>query len=163
MEDKYYAPKIEEFHVGFEYEQHEIINKHDPHWKMMVKKMGFSNKEINQIFYNVDLVDNLDQKRIRVKYLDRSDIESFGFKFDATRSKVDGNFVGSYENEKYYLDYSPYNYSGEFNSSVHLRVMKIKDIPITSYQSNYQFIYDGIIKNKSELKKLLIQLEIINE
>ena len=149
MEDRYYNPKIDEFHVGFEYEH--------------LLKDNFTGctilcyPDIEDVYYDIPL------NKIRVKHLDSSDIESFGFKFDATRSKVDGNFVGSYENEKYYLDYSPYSYGGEFNSSVHLRVMKIKDIPITSYQSNYQFIYDGIIKNKSELKKLLIQLEIINE
>ena len=157
MENKYYLPKIEEFHIGFEYEVRQQ--------EMQYGECVYGNEwetiecEGNMFLQYIDISSG----NIRVKYLDRSDIESFGFKFDATRSKVDGNFVGSYENEKYYLDYSPYSYSGEFNSSVHLRVMKIKDIPITSYQSNYQFIYDGIIKNKSELKKLLIQLEIINE
>ena len=97
MEDKYYTPKIEEFHVGFEYEQHEIINERDPHWKMMVKKMGFSKKEINQMFYNVDLIGNLDQKRIRVKYLDSSDIESFGFKPSAEYGDyIEFNKVGKF-------------------------------------------------------------------
>ena len=153
MEDRYYNPKIDEFHVGFEY------------W--LKSKEPTSTKRVPIVINNFSDVQDAARHfafdNIAVKYLSKEDIESFGFKFDATRSKVDGNFVGSYENEKYYLDYSPYSYSGEFNSSVHLRVMKIKDIPITSYQSNYQFIYDGIIKNKSELKKLLIQLEIINE
>ena len=157
MEDRYYNPKIEELHIGFECEiDQSEINKNFK-WCEYVIGTDYENITIARA------VSEVNKNGIRVKYLDRQDIESFGFKFDATRSKVDGNFVGSYENEKYYLDYSPYSYSGEFNSSVHLRVMKIKDIPITSYQSNYQFIYDGIIKNKSELKKLLIQLEIINE
>lgn len=157
MENKYYSPKIEELHIGFECEiDQSEINKNFK-WCEYVIGTDYENITIARAISEVN------KNGIRVKYLDRQDIESFGFKFDATRSKVDGNFVGSYENEKYYLDYSPYSYSGEFNSSVHLRVMKTKDIPITSYQSNYQFIYDGIIKNKSELKKLLIQLEIINE
>ena len=157
MENKYYSPKIEELHIGFECEiDQSEINKNFK-WCEYVIGTDYETITIARA------VSEVNKNGIRVKYLDRQDIESFGFKFDATRSKVDGNFVGSYENEKYYLDYSPYSYSGEFNSSVHLRVMKIKDIPITSYQSNYQFIYDGIIKNKSELKKLLIQLEIINE
>ena len=157
MESKFYTPKIEELHIGFECEiDQSEINKNFK-WCEYVIGTDYENITIARA------VSEVNKNGIRVKYLDRQDIESFGFKFDATRSKVDGNFVGSYENEKYYLDYSPYSYSGEFNSSVHLRVMKIKDIPITSYQSNYQFIYDGIIKNKSELKKLLIQLEIINE
>ncbi len=154
MESKFYTPSDDEFRIGFEFYSVEEIDG-----------------SINGPYTIKDCYDLEVQARncwknysdILIKYLSKEDIESFGFKFDATRSKVDGNFVGSYENENYYLDYSPYSYGGEFNSSVHLRVMKIKDIPITSYQSNYQFIYDGIIKNKSELKKLLIQLNIINE
>lgn len=141
MESKYYTPKIEELFIGcdcfYDGKPHKIISSNN-----------LSKEALN---------------RITFKFLDKEDIESFGFKFDATRSKVDGNFVGSYGNEKYYLDYSPYNYNGSFNPNVHLRIMKIKDFPITSYQNDYQFIYDGIIKNKSELKKLLIQLGIINE
>ena len=65
IDKKFYVPNISEFHVGFEYEQHEIINERDPHWKMMVKKMGFSTKEINQMFYNVDLIENLNHFYLR--------------------------------------------------------------------------------------------------
>jgi len=140
MEDKYYLPKIEEFHVGFEYEQHEIINERDPHWKMMVKKMGFSKKEINQIFYNVDLVDNLDQKRIRVKYLDSSDIESFGFIYgEYCKAQLRGEIIEMYNK---YSDIWTIHCIGD------------------DYREK---LFEGMIKNKSELKRLLIQLGIINE
>jgi hypothetical protein len=147
MNCKYYTPEIEEFHVGFEYEQHEIINERDPHWKMMVKKMGFSTKEINQMFYNVDLVDNLDQKRIRVKYLDSSDIESLGFKL-----KVENKYRITFANRLYSIVYSKMK-------SNHLEIFLIQP-----YVNEYDGLkFSGVIKNKSELKKLLIQLEIINE
>ena len=139
MEDKYYLPKIEEFHVGFEYEQHEIINERDPHWKMMVKKMGFSKKEINQIFYNVDLIENLDQKRIRVKYLDRSDIESLGFKVEK-----DDEYAGEY-------------YFSKENSIIGKFLTEDNKYNIELFSTYF------IVKNKSEFKKLLIQLDLINE
>jgi len=144
MEDKYYLPKIEEFCVGFEYEQHEIINERDPHWKMMVKKIGFSKKEINQIFYSVDLVENLDQKRIRVKYLDSSDIESFGFKFIK---------IGWTESSMIFRNNRACGYEIYFRDDYTLHISKSSGITL----------FEGKIKNKSELKKLLIQLEIINE
>lgn len=147
MESKYYLPTIDEFHVGFEYEQHEIVNELDPHWKMMVKKMGFSKKEINQIFYNVDLVDNLDQKRIRVKYLDKEDIESFGFKL-----KVENKFGITFANRLYSIVYSKMKNN-------HIEVFLIQ--PYINESDGLKF--SGVIKNKSELKKLLMQLEIINE
>ena len=99
--------------------------------------------------------------------LSRKDIESFGFEFDATRSKVNGNFVGSYLNDVYYLDYSPYNYRGEFNNSVSLRIIKIKDlIEDNEFKlsiKNYDVIYDDIIKNKNELEDVLRKLNIIND
>lgn len=161
-ENKYYTPTVDEFYIGFEYELLILKPIRDDRFGIMLKKEMFDSKRWSNVSWNVDFTEDLKNGKIRVKYLDKEDIESFGFKFDATRSKVDGNFVGSYENEKYYLDYSPHNYNGSFNSNVHLRIMKIKDFPITSYQNNYQFIYDGIVKNKSELKKLLIQLEIID-
>ena len=147
MEDRYYTPKIEEFHVGFEYEQHEIINECDPHWKMMVKKMGFSRKEINKVFYNVDLIENLNQERIRVKYLDKEDVESLGFKL-----KVENEYGIVFANRLYSIVCSKMKNN-------HLEIFLIQP-----YINEYDGLkFSGIIKNKSELKKLLIQLEIINE
>ena len=152
MEDKYYTPKIEEFHVGFEYEQHEIINERDPHWKMMVKKMGFSTKEINQMFYNVDLVENLDQKRIRVKYLDSNDIESLGF----DQTACYGNYIEFNDNVKAYKSRS--------NKLLYNTNYKLLNVEYYCFDEDIrETVFIGIIKNKSELKKLLIQLEIINE
>lgn len=157
MEDKYYTPKIEEFHVGFEY----WLKSKEP---TSTKRVPIV---INSFSDVQDAIRHFAFDDIVVKYLSKEDIESFGFEFDGTRSKVIGNFVGSYLNEKYYLDYSPYNHKGEFNDKVHLRILKIKDIPTNGEfmvsQDNYKYIFDGIIKNKSELKKLLIQLNIINE
>lgn len=182
MESKYYTPKIEEFCVGFEFEHAATSDDKNAFGEATMfclrrhlNHTGYKEYNIDSWYKkNVDLKDMLHRNLedindyiihgwLRVKCLDKEDIESFGFKFDATRSKVDGNFVGGYGNEKYYLDYSPYNYNGSFDPNVHLRIMKIKDFPITNYQNDYQFIYDGIIKNKSELKKLLVQLEVINE
>ena len=161
MEDRYYNPKIEELHIGFECEiDQSEINKNFK-WCEYVIGTDYENITIARA------VSEVNKNGIRVKYLDRQDIESFGFKFDAIRSKVIGNFAGQHDSGLYYLDYSPYNYKEEFNDKVHLRILKVKDVPGNAEFKyaieNYQYVFDGIIKNKSALKKLLIQLGINNE
>ena len=66
--NKYYTPTIEEFHVEFEYFENQKKDKFylsDDIYKMQKKiRSGF----------------------IKIKYLDREDIESFGFIYDKTSS-----------------------------------------------------------------------------
>jgi hypothetical protein len=137
MENKYYTPAIEEFHVGFEYEQSSI--------KMVAPK-----KWSKEIFYlnngHIDIVKYGDlDKNTRVKYLDKEDIESLGF------IGQEANTV-YFKKDKYRL--------------VHWLASNEIGRDISIYES-----YDGgtqeealvrkvIIKNKSELKKLLKQLGI---
>jgi len=65
MNDKYYTPSIEEFHVGFEYESTTSPTKED--WYKAV---------INNVD---DLYDVFSYSNARVKHLDREDIESLGW------------------------------------------------------------------------------------
>lgn len=133
--EKYYTPKIEEFHVGFEYEQASM-------------KMAAPKKWHKEIFYlndsHIDIVKygSLD-KNTRVKYLDKEDIESLGFKHIG---------AGWFESKE--LD---------------CRVRKWKGLEVDIYKNwshlnvteqNELKCFTGEIKNKSELKKLLKQLSI---
>jgi hypothetical protein len=70
MDNKYYTPKVEEFHVGFNYE---LLILDDIQWwkETIVRK--------DNRFDCFD--DYLNEKRIRIKYLDKEDIESLGFKY----------------------------------------------------------------------------------
>lgn len=70
MKEKYYTPELEEFHVGFEYEVQSIENAH---WGKVICSSGFGAFD--------DDINDLEEERIRVKYLDKADIESLGFKF----------------------------------------------------------------------------------
>jgi len=134
MEDnKYYTPSIPELHVGFEYEQLNHMNEWIP---MKIKGLYW-------------IIDNLFIKeRVRVKYLDREDIESFGFVIDKNASiddrqnfEMHGKSFGTYGITKY---------------------EKVKSI-IYRYDGSKEYtLFDGIIKNKSELKRLLSQLQIID-
>lgn len=130
MENKYYLPQIEEFHIGFECEIYQSeINKNFK-WCEYVIGTDYENITIARAISEVN------KNGIRVKYLDRQDIESFGF-------KLFENMPSRFHYNKYELDVD------------YLNVIRIE------YDCNY--IFKGKIKNKSELKKLLIQLEIINE
>ena len=66
---KYYTPEIEEFHVGFEYEEQVEPGK----WAWNTCHPNTFEK-----LYDWDSMDML-KIRTRVKYLDQEDIESLGF------------------------------------------------------------------------------------
>lgn len=134
----YYTPDICEFYVGFECE---VYNKYSEEWYIFL---------FNQVFEDTSVAYNFTEGKYRVKYLDKSDIESLGFKFDGMRSKVPGNFGGTKDN--LYLNYNPYNIDGYFTVNSKVRVW-----------NNTILIFEGVIKNKSELIKLLKQLNIVDE
>ena len=72
MDNKYYIPTIEEFHVEFEYES--LYNQHSDSNEQWTKvKVG------DEYIFGNYFKDSLKLNRIRVKYLDQEDIESFGF------------------------------------------------------------------------------------
>lgn len=73
MENKYYTPEIEEFHIGYKYE---ITNGNE--W---VSKI-FSKEDLKSFLYE-KLENGINQKYIRTKYLDKEDIESLGWKYTA--------------------------------------------------------------------------------
>jgi hypothetical protein len=128
MENKYYVPEISEFHIGFEYE---ITTGYE--W---VKKT-FSHKDFNTFLYQ-HLDNAVKQAYIRVKYLDKSDIEELGWT----------DYEPPFEyNHKWKLGEWELNawFNGEMPS------VRIQEYPI---------FFQGIIKNKSELKKLMKQLGI---
>lgn len=123
MENKYYTPIIEEFHVGFEY----------------------THKDLNcKLFINEDLIkSNFTVADLRVKYLDREDIESLGFKHDGSLWFSKDNWKlrkwKASEIDLYYC-FGTINMMGEEDKELRFR---------------------GTIKNKSELKKLMKQLNIL--
>ena len=123
---KYYTPKIEEFHVGFECEYQNIDNGL---WGT------FKHPDLNSLPLEHEI------EFIRVKYLDREDIESLGF----TVSNNDPYWYDC-KNERFWM----------YKESPKDRYWNISD-----EQSDISF--RGLIKNKSELKKLLIQLSILED
>ena len=128
-DNKYYTPKIEEFHVGFEYE---------------AKVKGSIETSYSTFIWHGhnSIVTEFNSSTIRVKYLDREDVEGLGFIPVADewwhKTNIGDNWqILKISKNGYQISYGQHEY-----------IDKSKGI------------FKGVIKNKSELKRLLKQLEM---
>ncbi len=137
--EKCYTPKIEEFHMGFEFaEEFENTN-----WYKIIKTF---NKEFQFIKLKLDtshpisrIISKIKDNRIKVKYLNKEDLKSLGF------NPIDeNNCFELTENDILSLEYFE----------------KDKGWFLTYSENESQFSFAGWIKNKSELKKLMSQLNM---
>mgnify|MGYP001567459844 CR=1 FL=1 len=149
MENKYYIPTIDEFYVGFE---HEFMN--GDRWEdniicprdLITETSGGDPCEN----YFEEIYKGL--RDVRVKYLDKEDIESLGWEH-----------IGS---GWYNLKVVPGSL-GYWNY-VRLRKWQKNELFIRGYRNDpsenedteNEMLFTGNIKNKSELKKLMKQLNI---
>ena len=117
----YYTPEISEFHVGFEYEEYQFLERN---WKIVKCE-----------FIKPDTI--IDPKWFRVKTLDQSDIESLGWRFGTNDYVFPENKNVTY---------------GQYKLLFNNNELEIIHLSGT--------LFRGIIKNKSELIKLMQQLNI---
>ena len=127
---KYYTPDIAEFHVGFEYEIYV------PEKQVWSKEIFYLNES------HIDLVKfvgiQIDSTQgVRVKFLDKEDIESLGWRIPEAASPFVFLFVGKLHT---YLMHLVRNEHGDW--------IMIED------EDNYQY-FSGKIKNKSELQRVI--------
>lgn len=132
MENKYYTPSIDEFHVDFEFEfngvdcnwnqtgfdKHKILPTKDDYFGLFT--LGW----VEKIYYKPD--DPL-ENWIRVKYLDKEDIEELGFMQEGQCS---------FKNKD--------NWYIEWMDGDTLDIYCVSDCR-----------FKGTIRNKSELKKVM--------
>lgn len=146
--EKYYTPEIEEFHIGFEYEVFETpFGKNKGNWNKSILNTPQYFQSINWKW----IAENLE--KIRVKYLDKEDIESLGFIFDKTSKEGQWKFFKN----NICLFYRP-----ETKELGTFTVDPSKSDFMIKYSRDNKMISFLIIKNKSELIKLLKQLKIID-
>lgn len=135
-ENKYYTPKIEEFHEGFEYEV--MI----PEKSLWSKEVFYLNKEHINLVQYVDIQNEFTKNKIRVKCLDIEDIESFGFeRCIPTEEGWFHTFKNGISLQLQYL-----NRNDTKGTIIIEQVMFNEPSPT---------VFWGIIKNKSELKFIL--------
>lgn len=140
----YYTPEISEFHVGFEYEHLTGFEKEfKPYIYDLAKACLVIERE--SISHNGKIVKMfipamqacIEEKQCRVKTLDQSDIESLGWRFGTNDYVFPENKNVTYG-----------QYKLLFNNS-ELEIIHLSGT-----------VFRGIIKNKSELIKLMQQLNI---
>lgn len=137
-ENKYYTPEIEEFYVGFEFEYY--LNTRE--WcKEIFGEKGIYDLQAPEIT----------KSHIRVKYLDRQDIEKLGWKWygglhflECGTVKYNGGTDGFRQNG-FELHY------GYDTLTAYVTVGRNK---------NEKQLFEGKIKNKAELRKLMKQIGI---
>jgi hypothetical protein len=167
---KHYIPDISEFYVGFEYER-----KNGEYWEKDIitptdlygtTAKGYEN-EFEEIATKL--------RDVRVKYLDREDIESLGFERDSYYCEIIDNIeptrkpmmlgAGFSKNSiviQCICD-SPNGYG--FTDVYYDMVDQDTGVYIIKYNKEEKFkrdkiLFSGKIKNKSELKKILKQIGV---
>lgn len=125
--NKYYTPSIEEFHVGFEYQG--LVDYYKNEYKTFIVENAYD------LIKRMETYISQDMDWVRVKYLDKEDIESLGFEQQSL----------------------PYQFKKDWYKLVKRHEENQYIIEDGRYQDQ---IFVGVIKNKSELKKLLTQLGI---
>jgi len=142
MIGKYYTPELSEFYIGFEfYEENiggDLVQKTIGSVSMLLK----INKELNEFKDEED-----EEQPIRVKYLDREDIESLGF--------IDSDWIVPKAGGSWRIIVRNFDLPCERIVTVltknHVRDGSgdFKELPM---------LYRAKIKNKSELEKILKQI-----
>lgn len=151
MENKYYIPEISELYVGFEYEEY---NQYRDKWckKILTKK---DLESLGSFMYN--FLESFESDNIRVKYLDKSDIESFGFVCVGENS--DGFEFQNEIND--YLFYDIYFDPTNDNEVIIEKFYQTKLVAHKTNEYSSTTVFNGKIKNKPELKKVLQMIGVI--
>lgn len=148
---KYYTPTIEEFHIGFEYEE---ITGVEGNSLVFEHRIFNNNTSFSDMEFNLKKQKSTIHYSYFVKYLDQEDIESLGFVADKDR----------------HWGYRELYILGNYSIKVMLPSREIIIQTIDKEKEPEYFgefiipklktIFEGKIKNKSELIKLLKQLGI---
>lgn len=149
MESKYYTPTREEFYMNFEYEYFQDDKWHTEGFATYVPMM------VENVFFK------LKNDKIRVKYLDESDIKELGFYCaDASRNlfKKDKDEVALIF--KYLHANHIYNENGDSIVNIDIQKTFWKESYFGDKYKEYTSVFSGYIKNKNELKIILTQMGI---
>jgi len=159
MKNTYYTPELEEFYLGFECEQY---NPDTKDWEKLT--IGTIRIQLNESNYYL-FYDKEGKKRenallsdkplFRVKYLDQEDIKSLGFRV----LKI-GNSYLSIPSETWYIKEDPKNPKHSYRLVHQPPINKVMIIHRFTSDTDVLTIFEGEVKNKSELKKLLKMLKI---
>lgn len=151
--EKYYTPTLEEFHIGFEFEQKAgfgdgTVKTTEQYEIAEWIKRVFSTNEAPYLERTMTGRNSvLHPPAVRVKYLDQEDIESLGW--NRTSLKQRFHFNQDLKNLTF-----PH-YVLEFFQDDIIEIFKL------NYEGGKRYVqFFGTLKNKSELKRLMQQIGI---
>jgi len=148
MGNKYYTPSIEEFYVGFECEDltgHKVKITPSTLALLSSNEVNWNNIVVNKLGYSL----KLNKEGLRVKYLDKEDIESLGFK--------------QLDKDQYsYISKKSLGISPSDDNWIKIEVDEDHEATISREygKGNPDILFDGCIKNINELKKVLTMIEV---
>ena len=141
---KYYTPDISEFYVGFKYQiQRGFEDYYRGIRECIEMSAAYSHcqfQRTSDLTMIAHAIDSDFKEMIRVKYLDQSDIEELGFEYAGQDEVAKGVFYTDYNSTK---------------DSYRITVEPNRRVEIAFCGSQRLTEFHGIIKNKSELKKVL--------
>jgi hypothetical protein len=168
LEQKYYTPTIDEFHVGFEFEGL-VTERGHQNWSLNDNLTASGLSDI--VLWLSKEKDHPYYEEVRVKYLDQEDIESLGFKFkynygnESSKKGYDFYFRNLPESHPLYKTFNNTTIGSvlivDKNNSTSLEIYDVYESNEvnTFYNSNIKS-FKGTIKNKSELIKILKMLGV---
>jgi len=148
MDNLYYIPDIEEFAIGLECEIKKITDR-EITWEPAV----MDERNISWIISKFKSV-KMDGPQVRMKFLDQSDIEECGFTHTKT---VLQEF---YEWKDVHAKPEVYGYRIWELQCCHRPDTHWFELKAHFEDDNWSTLFEGKIRNKSELKKLLKQIGI---
>ena len=149
MKDKYYTPSIEEFRVGFECEIQSSYGWQKNIWPDVLREDSLAYQES----IDKDILIATQNATFRVKYLNKEDIESLGFKL---KEKNDFTWTKGYNDPRKFDNIVDIIWD---KNSAH--VLITVGTNETTYE-DWKTLFTGTIKNISELKIILKQVGITN-
>lgn len=136
----YYIPKLEDFHVGFEFEYQPNNKLGYPVW--VKAELGVTQKG-TEVIPLTKIPNLLKERRIRVKFLDNEDLESLNYFKRAARS--DGGTLLYYNEENLKCISCFHPKKNSFIEILHLVSVSLK----------FTTLFQGNIKSKNHLINVL--------
>jgi hypothetical protein len=155
-DNKYYIPKIEEFHVGFAFESLERTSINgDFKWTKLAYMQEDALNHRTQFSPPQSIFDYIESKSVRVKLPDKECIESLGWHHDVTQNEQTAK--GKKEMIASFCIGEPYGYESE------RRLCFNEDTKTIKISHKGESVFYGTINNKSELSLIMKMVGITKE
>jgi|SRR5882757_240571 len=146
-EVRYYIPKINEFSIGFNY-----LERYWTAYPEIDKYENWEESVFPTVAFSIEgITESIDRKLLKVKYLNKEDLESLKWKH-THENEFKYNIKESFTNTYYKLNFT---LLGEIPW---LRIVLV--IPHNKNYSPGNQIFEGKVKNINEFEKLMEQLGI---